>query len=139
MAGAGLRRGELCGLQRSDVHAVADSGPLGCEVEGAHLHVSRRDNPNQGWAKSRRPRVVPLGALVVRALDTYALERLDHPAASGGDFLLVTCSREPLGAPMRPDAVNGLLRAAHCSGVACIRETQQTNLTGSQLSRSHPG
>lgn len=31
MAGAGLRRGELCGLRRSDVHLLADSRPLGCE------------------------------------------------------------------------------------------------------------
>jgi integrase/recombinase XerD len=76
MARAGLRRGELCGLRRSDVHVLGDSRPLGCEVEGGHLHVARRDNPNQAWAKSRRPRVVPLDALVVRALDTYALERL---------------------------------------------------------------
>jgi len=112
MARAGLRRGELCGLRRSDVHALADSSPLGCEVQGAHLHVSRRDNPNQAWAKSRRPRVVPLDALIVRALDTYALERLEHPGASGGDFLVVNLFREPIGAPVRPDAVNDLLRAA---------------------------
>jgi integrase len=112
MARAGLRRGELCGLRRSDVHVLGDSRPLGCEVEGAHLHVARRDNPNQAWAKSRRQRVVPLDALVVRALDTYALERLDHPGASGGDFLVVNLFREPVGAPMRPDALNELLRAA---------------------------
>ena len=31
MARAGLRRGELCGLRRSDVHLLADSRPLGCE------------------------------------------------------------------------------------------------------------
>lgn len=42
MARAGLRRGELCGLRRSDIHVVGDSRRLGCEVEGAHLHVSRR-------------------------------------------------------------------------------------------------
>jgi len=112
MARAGLRRGELCGLRRSDVHVVFDSRPLGCEVDGAHLHVNRRDNPNHAWAKSRRPRVVPLDALVVRAFDTYALERLDHPQASTGDFLLVNLFREPFGAPMRPDAINELLRAA---------------------------
>jgi integrase/recombinase XerD len=112
MARAGLRRGELCGLRRSDVHVLADSGRLGCEMQGAHLHVARRDNPNEAWAKSRRPRVVPLDALVVRALDTYALERLDHPRVSGGDFLVVNLFREPLGAPVRPDAINEILRAA---------------------------
>lgn len=112
MARAGLRRGELCGLRRSDLHVVGDSRRLGCEEEGAHLHVTRRDNPNQAWAKSRRSRVVPLDALVVRALDTYALERLGHPGAAGSDFLVVNLFREPVGAPMRPDAINDLLRAA---------------------------
>ena len=57
MARAGLRRGELCGLRRSDVHLLADSRPLGCEIARAHLHVVRRDdNPNGAWAKSRRQR-----------------------------------------------------------------------------------
>ena len=77
MARAGLRRGELCGLRRSDVHLLADSRPLGCEIARAHLHVVRRDdNPNGAWAKSRRQRVVPLDFLAVRALDTYAFERM---------------------------------------------------------------
>ena len=77
MARAGLRRGELCGLRRSDVHLLADSRPLGCEIARAHLHVVRReDNPNGAWAKSRRQRVVPLDFLTVRALDTYAFERM---------------------------------------------------------------
>jgi len=135
MARAGLRRGELCGLRRSDVHAVVDSGPLGCEVEGAHLHVSRRDNPNQAWAKSRRPRVVPLDALVVRALDTYALERTDHAGASAGDFLVVNLFREPIGAPMRPDAINDLLRAAskRAGLAAAVAPHQLRHAFGSNL------
>lgn len=112
MARAGLRRGELCGLRRSDLHPAGDSRRLGCEVEGAHLHVTRRDNTNQAWAKSRRQRVVPLDSLVVRALDTYALERFDHPDAANGDFLLVNLFRAPVGAAMRPDAINEVLRAA---------------------------
>jgi integrase len=60
MARAGLRRGEVCGLRRSDVHLLVDSRRLGCDVARAHLHVVRRDdNPNQAWAKSRRQRVAP--------------------------------------------------------------------------------
>src|SRR6266705_3808785 len=35
MARAGLRRGELCGLRRSDVHLLADSRPLGCEISSS--------------------------------------------------------------------------------------------------------
>jgi integrase/recombinase XerD len=111
MARAGLRRGELCGLRRSDVHLLTSSQSLGCKLGGPHLHVVRRDNPNEAWAKSLRQRAVPLDALVVRAFDTYELERLERPEASWSDFVVVNMFREPLGAPVRPDAVNELLRA----------------------------
>ncbi|MGY2746996.1 tyrosine-type recombinase/integrase [Arthrobacter sp. UYCu723] len=112
MARAGLRRGELCGLRRSDAHMLADSRLLGCPVPKAHLHVLRRDNVNGAWAKSRRTRVVPLDSLVVRAVDAYVFERLAVSEASGSDFLLVNLFRAPIGAPMPPDAVNVLVTAA---------------------------
>ena len=113
MARAGLRRGELCGLRRSDVHLLADSRALGCEVARAHLHVVRReDNPNGAWAKSRRQRVVPLDFLVVQAFDTYEFERMRVAAAAGSDFVFVNLFRAPVGAPLRPDAVGELLAAA---------------------------
>src|SRR5260370_1222654 len=87
MARAGLRRGELCGLRRSDVHLLADSRPLGCEVTRAHLHVIRReDNPNGAWAKSRRQRTVPLDFLAVQAFDTYELERMRVPPSGQERF-----------------------------------------------------
>ncbi len=111
MARAGLRRGELCGLRRSDVHLGLDSRLLGCEIERAHVHVVRRDNPNGAWAKSRRQRTVPLDFLVVGAFDTYEFERLEVPEAQDSDFLLVNLFRGPVGAPMRPDAVNELMTA----------------------------
>ena len=92
MARAGLRRGELCGLRRSDVHLLADSRALGCEIARAHLHVVRRDdNPNGAWAKSRRQRVVPLDFLTVLALDTYVFERMAVSAAAGSDLSLSGC------------------------------------------------
>ena len=113
MVRAGLRRGELCGLRRGDVHLLADSRPLGCEIARAHLHVVRRDdNPNGAWAKSRRQRVVPLDFLTVQASDTYALERMTVCGAAGGDFLLVNLFRAPVGAPVRPGAIGDLLAAA---------------------------
>ncbi len=112
MARAGLRRGEVCGLRRADVHLLADSGALGCAVARAHLHVLRRDNRNGAWAKSRRGRVVPLDFLTVQAFDTYWFERMRVPRAAGSDFVLVNLFREPLGAPMRPDAVGELVAAA---------------------------
>ena len=84
------------------------SGRLGapqCEIARAHLHVVRRDdNPNGAWAKSRRQRVVPLDFLAVRALDTYAFERMAVSAAAGqrlpASELVPRAHRRP-GAPGR--------------------------------------
>jgi integrase/recombinase XerD len=113
MARAGLRRGEALGLRRGDVHLLTDSRGLGCDLPRTHLHVVRRpDNPNGAVAKSRRQRAVPLDQLVVQALDAYAFERMRCPAAAGSDFLLVNLFRDPVGAPMRLDAVNDLIAAA---------------------------
>ena len=113
MARAGLRRGEVAGLRRSDVHLLGDSGPLGCDTPRAHVHVVRRgDNPNGAWAKSRRQRVAPLDFLTVQAFDTYQFERMSVPGASGSDLVFVNLFRAPVGAPMRLDAVNDLVAAA---------------------------
>jgi integrase/recombinase XerD len=113
MARAGLRRGEVLGLRRGDVHLLADSRGLGCEIPRAHVHVVRREeNLNGAVAKSRRQRVVPLDFMIVQALDVYEFERMRFPAAAFSDFLLVNLFREPIGAPMRLDAVNDLIAAA---------------------------
>jgi integrase/recombinase XerD len=112
MARAGLRRGEVCGLRRSDVRLLPDSSALGCAVTGAHLHVVRRENPNGALAKSRRQRAVPADFLVVQAFDAYEFERMAVPGAAGSDFVLVNLARDPVGAPVRPDAVNALIAAA---------------------------
>ncbi len=113
MARAGLRRGELLGLRRSDVHLLADSRALGCEVARAHVHVVRRDaNPNGAVAKSRRQRAVPLDFLTVQAFDGYEFERMRVPQAAGCDFVFVNLFRGQAGAPMRLDAVNDLVAAA---------------------------
>ena len=113
MARAGLRRGELCGLRRGDVHLLTDSRALGCQVARAHLHVLRReDNPNGALAKSRRQRAVPLDFLTVQAFDTYVFERMSVPRAVTSDFVVVNLFRPPIGAPMRPDAIGELLGAA---------------------------
>ena len=142
MARAGLRRGELCGLRRADVHLLADSRALGCETARAHLHVVRReDNPNGAWAKSRRQRVVPLDFLVVQAFDTYQLERMRVQQAAGSDFVLVNLFRAPLGAPMRPDAINELMASAsRRAGLdAAIRPHQLRHACGSNLADAGAG
>jgi site-specific recombinase XerD len=105
----GNRRGELAGIRVEDVHFLPDSSRLGCQVRGEHLHVRRRENPNGAAAKSRRGRAVPADWVVVQAYDQYTLERSACPRARRSDFLLVNLFREPLGAPMRPGALNELL------------------------------
>jgi len=114
MVRAGLRRGEVLGLRRGDVHLLADSRELGCGITRPHLHVVRReDNPNGAIAKSRRQRAVPLDFLTVQAFDTYEFERMTVPAAAAsGDFVFVNLVRGTVGAPMRLDAVNDLVGAA---------------------------
>ncbi len=142
MARAGLRRGELCGLRRSDVHLLVDSRALGCDVARAHLHVVRRDNnPNGAWAKSRRQRTVPLDFLVVQAFDTYELERMRVPQASSNDFVFVNLFRAPLGAPMRPDAIAELMAAAsRRAGLdAPIRPHQLRHAYGSNVADAGAG
>lgn len=141
LARAGLRRGELCGLRRADVHLLPDSRVLGCEVARAHLHVLRRDNVNGAWAKSRRQRWVPLDFLAVQAFDGYQLERLTVPRAGESDFLLVNLFRDPVGAPMRPGAINELLSA--CSRRAGlprqVRPHQLRHAFGSNLADAGSG
>lgn len=142
MARAGLRRGELCGLRRGDVHLLVDSRRLGCEVVRAHLHVVRReDNPNGAWAKSRRQRAVPLDFLVVQAFDTYQFERMRVPRAADSDFVFINLFREPIGAPIRPDAVGELMAAAsRRAGLDTpIRPHQLRHAAGSNLADAGAG
>lgn len=105
----GSRRGELTGVRLEDVHFVPDATRLGCRIRGEHLHVHRRANSNGATAKSRRSRAIPVDWFVVQAHDQYMLERGACPQARRCDFLLVNLFREPLGAPMRPRALNELL------------------------------
>ncbi len=112
LARAGLRRGEVVGLRREDVHFLLDSSALGCSFPGSHLHVVRRQNTNGAWAKSRHSRIVPVDSLVVQAHDQYVAERATKATAWESDFVFVNLFRAPIGAPMTPGAVNALLAAA---------------------------
>jgi integrase/recombinase XerD len=133
MARAGLRRGELAGLRRADMHFMVESRSVGCSVGGAHLHVVRRDNSNGAWAKSRRQRSVPVDFLVVQAYDQYVFERAEVSRADNGDFVLVNLFREPIGAPMPPDAINDLIAAA------CRRADLDRAVTPHQLRHGFAG
>jgi len=135
MARAGLRRGEVLGLRRSDVHLLADSSALGCGISRAHLHVVRRDdNPNRAAAKSRRQRAVPLDFMTVQAFDAYEFERMTVPAAASADFVFVNLFRSPVGAPMRLDAVNDLVAAAAGrAGIASLHPHQMRHAFASNV------
>ncbi|MFE0436850.1 tyrosine-type recombinase/integrase [Streptomyces nigra] len=108
LARVGLRPGQTAGLHRSDLHLMADSRSLGCDIEGAHVHVVRRQNKNNAWSKSKKSWAMPVDFLVVRAFDLYAVERHAVLEAGGSDFLLVNLFRPPLGAPVSAEAIGEL-------------------------------
>ncbi|MGH8995397.1 MAG: tyrosine-type recombinase/integrase [Acidimicrobiales bacterium] len=105
----GLRVSELCGLRLADLHLVPSAAHLGCKVVGAHVHVVRReDNENGALAKSAWPRVVPVTKALVRCHDAYRFERDCVLEAAESDYLLVNLWRAPLGRALSPDAVERL-------------------------------
>src|SRR5487761_737699 len=106
---SGLRVAELCGLHLADLHFVPSASHLGCPVAGAHLHVVRRlDNENGALAKSVWPRVVPVTRPLVACHDAYRFERDAVPEAAESDYLLVNLWRAPLGRALSPDVVERL-------------------------------
>jgi integrase/recombinase XerD len=105
----GLRVAELCGLRLADLHLVPSAAHLGCKVSGAHLHVVRReDNENGALAKSAWPRAVPVIKELVACHDAYRFERDAVGAAAESDYLLVNLWRAPVGRAMSCDAVERL-------------------------------
>ncbi len=105
----GLRVAELCGLHLADLHLVPSAVHLGCRVAGAHVHVLRReDNENGALAKSSWPRVVPVTKDLVLCHDAYRFERDAVAEAAESDYLLVNLWRSPLGRALSPDAVERL-------------------------------
>ena len=105
----GLRLAELCGLRLADLHLVPSAVHLGCKVSGAHLHVIRReDNENGALAKSVWPRTVPVTRELVSCHDAYRFERDAVAAAAESDYLLVNLWRAPLGRALTGDAVERL-------------------------------
>jgi len=102
----GIRVSELCGLRLCDLHLLPSAVHLGCSVAGAHLHVIRReDNENGALAKSVWPRVVPVTKALVLCHDAYRFERDALAEANESDYLLVNLWRPPLGRALCPDSV----------------------------------
>jgi integrase len=139
MARAGLRRGELCGLRRSDVHLLADSRLLGCAMPRAHLHVVRRDiRTGVGQVPSPAGGAAGFsGGAGVRRLRVRAVR---GAAAGESDFLLVNLFREPIGAPMRPDAINEAIAAcSRRAGIEHVTPHRLRHAFGSNLADAGSG
>lgn len=103
----GLRRGEIAGLRLSDIHLLPGRRP-GCRTEGPHLHVVKRNNPNDAAAKSRRPRELPCDPLVVRLLDSWYGDREVLTNTADCDFLIVRLTGARQGTAIRPGIINEL-------------------------------
>ncbi|MFF5884873.1 tyrosine-type recombinase/integrase [Streptomyces sp. NPDC012589] len=109
MLATGIRIGEALGLRRQDMHFLPDSRALGCSVSGAHVHVRhRRDNENKALAKSRYPRVVPVGGPTVAEYVAYRLDRDAVVEAEANDLVFVNLYQRPLGKAMTYQAAKGM-------------------------------
>ena len=101
------------GYVAADVHLLMDSRGLGARWRGRICTWCAGRTIRTGRGRSPAgSAAVPLDFLVVRAFDTYEFERMRVPRAADSDFVFVNLFREPLGAPMRPDAIGELMAAA---------------------------
>ncbi|MFI0901589.1 tyrosine-type recombinase/integrase [Streptomyces sp. NPDC020983] len=121
LACTGLRIGEALGLHRGDMHLLASSRPVGCGIEGPHVHVRRRsDNPNGALAKSRFSRFVPVTADLVALYSDYQYERGRVVQAADSPMVFVNLFRPPLGRPISyPNTKEAFDRLARAVGHPC--------------------
>lgn len=100
LGGTGMRIGEALGLRREDMHFLANSASLGCQVAGPHVHVRRRRNSNGALAKARMPRWIPVTAELVTHYADYTFERDQVIEAADTDMVFVNLFKAPLGRAM---------------------------------------
>ncbi|WP_198535494.1 tyrosine-type recombinase/integrase [Streptomyces caatingaensis] len=110
LAVTGMRIGEALGLRREDMHVLPDSRLLGCQVKGPHVHVRRRVNSNNAFAKSVQPRWIPVEEDTVGLYTEYRYEREAVWQAEASDMVFVNLFRAPLGQPMRYDNAHELFQ-----------------------------
>lgn len=97
----GPRIGETLGLRTEDVHLLPNSRSLGCSVAGAHIHVNRRtDNQNGVLAKSRRPRHLPVADALIADYRDYQHERFMRLGDNQSAYLFVNYEGPAVGRPM---------------------------------------
>lgn len=132
LACTGIRIGEALGMRREDLHLLPNSRSLGCQVEGAHIHIRRRpDNANKALAKSRFPRTIPVTDELIEFYADYQYERAEVEQAADCDMVFVNLFRGPIGEPMKYSNAKGMFdRLARAAGFAArphmIRHTVAT-------------
>jgi len=131
IAGTGVRRGELCGLWRSDL--VGDQLTIRrsvLELDGGGLHI--------GPTKGRRPRTMTVGSDVLAALDDQRAHLEAMAAAMGVTLpadgpIFADIRADPTGAtPRRPGWLSGRwgkLRARHGMGGVRLHDLRHWNAT----------
>jgi integrase/recombinase XerD len=76
----------------------------------------------------------------VQVFDVYEFERFAVPRAGESDFLLVNLFREPIGAPMRPDAINEVITGcARRAGIQHVTPHRLRHAFGSNLADAGAG
>ncbi|MFF3403040.1 tyrosine-type recombinase/integrase [Streptomyces sp. NPDC002659] len=100
LGATGMRIGEALGLRREDMHFLANSVGLGCQIAGPHIHVRRRRNSNGALAKARMPRWIPVTAELVTYYADYTFERDQVVEAADSDMVFVNLFKAPLGRAM---------------------------------------
>lgn len=97
----GPRIGETLGVRTEDVHLLPNSRSLGCSVAGAHIHVNRRtDNQNGALAKSRRQRHLPVADVFIADYRDYQHERFMRFGDRQSAYLFVNYQGSAAGRPM---------------------------------------
>lgn len=97
----GPRIGETLGLRTEDLHLLPNSRSLGCSVAGAHIHINRRtNNQNGALAKSRRPRHLPVADVFIADYRDYQHERFTHFGDRQSAYLFVNYEGAAVGKPM---------------------------------------
>ncbi len=102
----GLRVGQALGLRREDLHFASDSTVLGCQTEGPHIHIRKRDNVNRADSKRRKEFGIPAHHYILGFYERYLEERAEVKKAEASDFVFVNLFAAPLGEPMKPDGAN---------------------------------
>lgn len=97
----GPRIGEALGLRTEDVHLLPNSRSLNCAVAGPHFHVNRRvDNTNEVFAKSRRPRHIPVATTFIADYRDYEHELYTRFGDRHSPYLFLNYQGPSAGRPM---------------------------------------